>query len=62
MKEIAETSLIIFDVKRKVDSEKFRAMQINNWDQIKTTFSEQRERIKGFVTENFEVLKSVSDS
>jgi len=62
MKEISETSLIIFDIKRKVDSEKFRAMQMINWDQIKTTFLSKRDEIKSCVNENFDLLKNVSDS
>lgn len=62
MKEISETSLIVFDSKKKVDSEKFRAMQYTKWEKIKAMLSEKREKIKNLIIDNFETLKSVSES
>jgi hypothetical protein len=62
MKDISETSLIVFDAKRKVDSEKFRSMQIEKWDTIKKIFSEKRQMIKELILNNLEVLKTVSDA
>jgi hypothetical protein len=62
MKDISETSLIVFDAKRKVDSEKFRSMQIEKWDKIKNIFSEKRQMIKELILNNLEVLKTVSDA
>lgn len=62
MKEISETSLIVFDAKKKVDSEKFRAMQIQKWEVIKAMLVDKRDKIKNLIIDNFETLKSVSDS
>jgi len=62
MKDISETSLIVFDAKRKVDSEKFRSMQIEKWEKIKNIFSEKRQMIKELILNNLEVLKTVSDA
>lgn len=62
MKEISETLLIKFDKKRKVDSEKFRAMQYEEWDTIKQKLLEKRDKIKNLIIDNFETLKTVSDS
>lgn len=62
MKEISETSLIIFDSKRKVDSQKFKTMQETKWDKIKKIYNEKRQQIKELILNNLEVLKTVSDA